>query len=249
MLFRSLRAGGRLRQLRHLPVAAGDLGRHGARAEAAVHHRAAGPGTRPAVRRRAGHRHPAGQEDHQGGGQRAPRAEDLRHRHRAERVAVARRGAAADGPGAARGAGRVPDPRDHGSGRRGAARAAVRDPAPRPAAAARRARLPGVRRRRFGGRGQAGRRRPDAGAGGRVRAAARLARRYRQGAGRPRLRRLPRRDAARDRGRRPVLAGRARRDQRRRRVEARQVRRVDPGAARVVSRHGMPPAARGLGLA
>ena len=48
-----LRAGGGLRQLRHLPVAAGDLGRHGARAEAAVHHRPAGPGTRPAVRRRA----------------------------------------------------------------------------------------------------------------------------------------------------------------------------------------------------
>ena len=50
----------------------------------------------------------------------------------------------------------------------------------------------------------------------------------------PRLRGLPRRDAARDRGRGAVLAGRAGRDQRGRRVEAGQVRRVDPGAARAV---------------
>ena len=137
-----LRAGGRLRQLRHLPVAAGDLRRHRARAEAAVHHRAAGPGTRPAVRRGAGHRHPARQEDREGRRAGAPRAEDVRHRPRAERVAVARRGAAAARPGAARGAGRVPDAGAHRGVRRGAARAAGGDPAPGHAAAARRARLP-----------------------------------------------------------------------------------------------------------
>ena len=39
-----LRTDRRLWQLRHLPVAAGGVGRHGARAEAAVHYRAAGQG-------------------------------------------------------------------------------------------------------------------------------------------------------------------------------------------------------------
>ena len=134
----------------------------------------------------------------------APRAAHLRHRPRAERVAVARRGPAAARPGAARGARastrRWRSPRRQ---RRGAARAARGDAAPGHAAAARRARFPGGRAARRGPRrrGQAGRRRPDAGAGGVVRAAARLARRDREGAGRAGLRRLPRRDAAGDRGR------------------------------------------------
>jgi superfamily II DNA helicase RecQ len=51
---------------------------------------------------------------------------------------VARRRASADGPGAAGGAGRVPDPGHHRRGRRGAARAAPGDAAARPAEAARR---------------------------------------------------------------------------------------------------------------
>ena len=64
--------------------------------------------------------------------------------------------------------------------------------------------------------------------GGRlVRAAARLARGRRQGAGRARLRDLPRRDAARDRSQAAVVAGRARHRRRRRRGEADQVRRAD----------------------
>ena len=174
--------------------------------------------------------------------QRAPRAQDLRHRRRAERVAVARRGAATARPGAARGGRRVPDAGPDRGVRRGAARAAGGDPAPGHAAAARRARFPrrGRRRGRFGWRwrGEAGRRRPDAGAGGGVRAAARLARRDREGAGRAGLRGLPRRHAAGDRGGRAFVPAGAGRDQRRRRDKARQVRRVDPRAARGVS--GVP---------
>ena len=83
---------------------------------------------------------------------------------------------------------------------------------------------------------QAGRDRAVPRAGGGLRGAARLARRDREGAGRARLRGLPRRDAARDRGGGAVLAGRAGRDQRRRRVEAGQVRRGHPRGARPVLR-------------
>ena len=78
--------GGGLRQLRHLPVAAGDVGRHGPRAEAAVHHRAAGRERDQRFGAGPGHRHPARQEDREGVAARAPRAEDVRHRHRAERA-------------------------------------------------------------------------------------------------------------------------------------------------------------------
>ena len=73
----------------------------------------------------------------------------------------------------------------------------------------------------------------DLTAGGRagLRAAARLAGRDRQGAGRPRVRGLPRRHPAADRQRRaaswPSCHG-----QRRRREQARQVRRADPGRPR-----------------
>ena len=77
-------------------------------------------------------------------------------------------------------------------------------PQPRGARASSRARPAPARWRRPGGRRQAGRRRPVARAGGGVREAARLARRHRQGAERPCLRGLPRRDAAGDRGRCPV---------------------------------------------
>ena len=52
-------AGG-LRQLRHLPRPAGDLGRHGRGAEGAVHGGAAAAGAGPEVRRGADRRHPAG---------------------------------------------------------------------------------------------------------------------------------------------------------------------------------------------
>ena len=55
-----------LRQLRHLPDAAGVLGRHGRRAEAAVHGGAAAARARPEVRRRPDRRHPAGQADREG---------------------------------------------------------------------------------------------------------------------------------------------------------------------------------------
>ena len=76
-----------MRQLRHLPDAAGVLGRHGRRAEAAVHGAAAAAGAPPEVRRRAGHRHPARQEDRQGDPVRPRRADRVRHRHRAARGA------------------------------------------------------------------------------------------------------------------------------------------------------------------
>ena len=48
-----------VRQLRHLPVAARGVGRHGPRAEAALDDRAAAARAQPALRRRPPHRHPA----------------------------------------------------------------------------------------------------------------------------------------------------------------------------------------------
>ena len=55
-----LRRGHRpVRQLRHVPVAAADLGRHGRRAEAAVGRVPAQARARPEVRRGPRHRHPA----------------------------------------------------------------------------------------------------------------------------------------------------------------------------------------------
>ena len=121
----------RLRQLRHLPVAAGGVGRHGARAEAAVHHRAAGQGAGPAVRRRAGHRHPARPQDRSRGPVRASRAEDLRHRHRPARSRMARRRPPAARPRPARRRRRVPDAGDHRGQRRGAARGPLGHAPPR----------------------------------------------------------------------------------------------------------------------
>ena len=91
------------------------------------------------------------------------------------------------------------------------------------------------RRRRGRRPRQAGRGRSVPRAGGGLRGAAGLARRDREGAGRARLRGLPRRDAACDRGGGAVIAWRARRDQRRRRVEAGQVRRRHPRGPRPVA--------------
>ena len=108
----------------------------------------------------------------------------------------------------------------------------LRQDAPTPKAA----RSSRAGRRRGGRAGQAGRDRAVPRAGGGLRGAAGLARRDREGAGRARLRGLPRRDAARDRGGGAVLAWRAHGDQRRRRVEAGQVRRRDPRGARPVAR-------------
>ena len=55
-----------VRQLRHLPDPAGVLGRHGRRAEGALHGVPARPGATAEVRRRADRRHPAGQAHGQG---------------------------------------------------------------------------------------------------------------------------------------------------------------------------------------
>ena len=96
------------------------------------------------------------------------------------------------------------------------------------------------RRRRCRRPRQAGRDRAVARAGGGLRGIARLAGRDREGPGRARLRGLQRRDPALDRGDGAVLAGRAGRDQRRRRVEAGQVRRGHSRAPRPVA----PSAAR-----
>ncbi len=57
------RAGRRVRQLRHLPVAAAGLGRHGRGAEAPVGRVPAQARAGPEVRRGPGHRHPARQAD------------------------------------------------------------------------------------------------------------------------------------------------------------------------------------------
>ena len=84
-----------------------------------------------------------------------------------------------------------------------------------------------------GGEGrERGRRRAAPGGRGDIRAAARLARRDGQGAGRARLRDLPRRDPAPDRRRGARHPGRAGHGKRRRRDEAGQVRAADPGYAR-----------------
>ena len=74
----------RLRELRHLHVAAGDLGRHRGRPEAAVRGRPPGPAP-AAVRRRPRHRHPARQPDPARDPARAHHPDGVRHRHRARR--------------------------------------------------------------------------------------------------------------------------------------------------------------------
>ena len=145
------------------------------------------------------------------------------------------RGAAAAGAGAARRAGRVPDARAHRGERGGAARAAAGHVPAGRADAEGRPIVARVGRRRGRRPRQAGRDRAVPRAGGGLRGAAGLARRDREGAGRARLRGLPRRDAAVDRGGGAVLACRADGDQRRRRVEAGQVRRRHPRGARPVA--------------
>ena len=97
-------AGGAVRQLRHLPHAAGELGRHGPGAEAALDGRAAAARTQPALRRGPPGRHPARQANAARRAVRARRARDVGHRRRPERQPVARRRAAAHRPGAARAA-------------------------------------------------------------------------------------------------------------------------------------------------
>ena len=83
-----------VRQLRHLHRAAGDLGRHGRRAEAAVRGRPAGPAP-SAVRRRAHHRHPARQPDPTRHAARPHHPDGVRDRDRPRRRGVARRRPAA----------------------------------------------------------------------------------------------------------------------------------------------------------
>ena len=152
----------------------------------------------------------------------------VRHRHGAERGRVARGGAPAAGPGTADRRGRLRHAGAHRRQRRGAGPAAARSccgasPSgrrgpPRPAKAApSRPRRP----RRSAGGGRAG-----------VRAAPRLAGRDREGAGRARVRDLPRRDPARDRDRASVVPGRAGHGERGRREQTGEVRAADPGHPR-----------------
>ena len=93
---------GAVRELRHVPDAAGVVGRDRGRAEAALDGRAA-RAARPAVRRGAPGRHPARQGDAAGHAARAPVAVDVRRRQGPVRRRVARGGPAAARPRAARG--------------------------------------------------------------------------------------------------------------------------------------------------
>ena len=82
-----------------------NVGRHDPGAEAALDDRPAAQRAAAEVRRRAGDRHPARQVHPEGHAVPARHAQDVRHRHRAARAGVARGGAAAAGPGLARGRG------------------------------------------------------------------------------------------------------------------------------------------------
>ena len=84
-----------LRQLRHLPLSAGDLRRHRGGPEAAVLRRAHGP----ALRRQLRDRRSAGQRQRADFSLRARPAEHLRHRHRTGPQRVARGAAPVDGSG------------------------------------------------------------------------------------------------------------------------------------------------------
>ena len=251
----------RVRQLRHLPVAALGLGRDGGGAEAAVDRGAAGTAGRPVVRRRAADRHPAREADAEGAVLRARQAVRVRHRRRAARGGVAGRGAAAAGLRAARGQGRARDARADRAERRGTARgaaghAAAGRAAPGPGRGGWRGRAAGAGTGAGGGagRGAAGGRGPGRGRGGGrrgggeavrpggagradarggagVRAAADLADGRRQGAGHAAVRDLPRRDAAADRRLAARDAGRAGPGERRGRDQAGPVRPADPGRA------------------
>ena len=118
--------GDGLRQLRHLPGAAGVVGRHGPRAEAALHGVPAGPRAPPAVRRRADHRHPAREAHAEGRAVPPRRAERVRRRHRAVRGRVARGGPPAARAGDVGGRGQLPDVPAHRGQPAGAARGAHR---------------------------------------------------------------------------------------------------------------------------
>ena len=128
-------APGPVRQLRHLPGAAGVVGRHGGRAEGALHGVPAGPRAAPEVRGRADRGHPAGQAHAEGGAVRARHAVGVRRGHRAGRSRMADRAAAAHRPGPARGRRHLQHVRADRSQPAGAARRARGPAAPGPAPA------------------------------------------------------------------------------------------------------------------
>ena len=100
-LLRLLRADvGAVRQLRHLPLAARVVGRHGAGAEAALHRGAPVAREAPALRRRPPHRRAARARHRAHPPARARRAEDLRHR---QPSSASRSGAASCGSCSPRG--------------------------------------------------------------------------------------------------------------------------------------------------
>ena len=152
--------GGGVRELRHLPGAAFDLGRHGGGAEAALDRGPAGTAGRAFLRRGAADRHPAREEDAAGTFLPARFPACFRHRQRTERGRVAGRGTAAAGLRAARGQGRS---RDAGADRpeRGSAARGAGGPVPAGRSAA------SAFARSRGGRGGAGRRAGPGGPAGR----------------------------------------------------------------------------------
>ena len=211
-----------VRQLRHLPRAARVVGRH-RRPRRSCSRRWCGCERERSQRFGAGHLIDIllGKATAAGRAARPRRRSTrLRHRHRPDRGRVARGRAAAARAGAARRctatatapcAHRRQRRRCCGGERDGAA-------APRDRAAPAKSRAARTARPR-------GRRRPAARRASRCsRRCAPGARPSRQGAGRSRLRGLPRRDAARDRHERPDQPRRARHDQRRRREQAGEVR-------------------------
>ena len=159
-------------------------------AEGAVDRGAAQPRARPGVRRGPDHRHPARQAHREDRAVRPRLAERLRRRRGHRRGRVARRHPPADGAGAA--------------GRARATRTFVLTERSAPVLRSERqveaAARPGGRALAVeDALGQGAPRRAPARGRIALRAAARVARRDREGAGRTRLRDLPRRDAARDR--------------------------------------------------
>ncbi len=85
-----------LRQLRQLRQPAAGVGRHGCRAQAALHHLPRAAAKRHQLRRRPHHGHPARQDDREGHAVRPWLAQHLRHRQRVQRGPAARRAAPAD---------------------------------------------------------------------------------------------------------------------------------------------------------
>lgn len=158
---------------------------------------------------RPDHRHPAGPQDREGHPVRSRPAVGVRDRRGAVRGGMAGRGAAVAGPGPAGGRGRVRHAGAHRAERFGA-RPGAGGTAAQGGAEARVALLEGRTEPEGGG----GRRRAGPGGCTGLRGATRLARRPGEGAGRPGVRHLPRRDAAGDRVRAPRLPDRAGHDQR-----------------------------------